>query len=49
MPEIFFRNDLISSPLLYFFDIGYVSIHLSVPDEGVIQFYFKDSSFIAWY
>ena len=49
MPEIFFGNDLISNPLLYFFDIGHVSIHFSVPDEGVVQRYFKDAGFIARY
>ena len=33
---MFFGNDLISNPLLYFFDIRHVSIHFSIPEGDVV-------------
>ncbi len=49
MTEVFFGDDLIPNSLLYFFDIGHVSINFPIPDVGVVKREFKDSGFVAWY
>jgi len=46
--KVFFGDDLISDSLLYFFDIGHITIYFSIPNEGVVECEFKDARFFAW-